>query len=270
MLCFRASPLKNSTLRLLNAIVTLTPSSRKTRSSGRGRKSRTTLNLPSDSSVYLILALINCLTPSPVTSAKDSNDILAIREANRQYSAIDSTEAVVPLLPGTMREIFCDHAGRIRERKLRTREGDAMLPLVLLILVPVPLETNGCHLRDTSTEAPSEPYGRMASQGHLGAGVTPNDDSGSGWADLRIPADAARPVGLFRRRGAVSAGISCEIAQRILAHAPADAGRPLTTRTCGRPGSGRRQVLALVCRHCPGWRSGTSAPVSLTDAVPRS
>src|SRR6266568_9042234 len=99
VLCFRASPLKNSTLRLLNASVTLTPSSRKTRSSGRGRKSRTTFTLPRGSSVYLILALIDCLTPSPVASAKDSNDILAIREADGQNYIIDSTEAVVPLLP---------------------------------------------------------------------------------------------------------------------------------------------------------------------------
>ncbi len=115
--------------------------------------------------MYLILALIDCLTPSPVTSAKDSNDILAIREADRQYLAIDSTKAVVPLLPGAVREIFCDHADWIRERKLRTREGDAMLPLVLLILVPVPLETGCRQLGNASTEAPSEPYVRMASKG---------------------------------------------------------------------------------------------------------
>src|SRR5882762_951737 len=41
VLCLRASVLKKSTLRLLNAMVTLTPSSLKTRSSGRGRKSGT-------------------------------------------------------------------------------------------------------------------------------------------------------------------------------------------------------------------------------------
>src|SRR5712691_4942818 len=115
VLCFCASPLKNSTLRLLNAIVTLTPSSRKTRSAGRGRKSRTTFTLPSGSAVYLILAVIDCFTPSPVASAKDSNDILAIREADRQYLAIYSPEAVVPRLTGAVREIFCNHADWIRK-----------------------------------------------------------------------------------------------------------------------------------------------------------
>src|SRR2546426_10912739 len=57
--CFRASPLKNSTLRLLNAIVTFTPSSRETRSSGLGRKSGTTFRRPRGSFVYLIFLLID-------------------------------------------------------------------------------------------------------------------------------------------------------------------------------------------------------------------
>ena len=74
--------MKNCTLRLLKAIVTLIPSSRKTRSSGGGRKSRIIFILPSGSFVYLILALIY--------------------EADRQHSAFDSTEAVVPLLAGAM------------------------------------------------------------------------------------------------------------------------------------------------------------------------
>jgi hypothetical protein len=113
-----------------------------------------TFSLPSGSSVYLILSLIDCLSLSPVTSTKDSNGILPIRESNRQYSAIDLAKAVVPLLPGTMGKIFSDHANWIRERKLRDREGDAMLPLVLLILVPVPLETCPRHLPDASTSAP--------------------------------------------------------------------------------------------------------------------
>src|SRR5258708_7489575 len=43
VLCLRASVLKKSTLRLLNAIVTFTPSSRKTKSSGRGTKSGTSI-----------------------------------------------------------------------------------------------------------------------------------------------------------------------------------------------------------------------------------
>jgi len=56
------------------------------------------------------------------------------------------------------------------------------------------------------------------------------------------------------------AGIGCEIAQRILTHAPADAARPLTTRTCGRPGSGRRRVRGSgrgrwVTSECRNWRT---------------
>src|SRR5882672_8604007 len=66
VLCFVASRLKNSTLRLLSARVTFTPSSRKTRSSGAGRKSGTTLGLPKGSSVYLVFALIDPFTLSPL------------------------------------------------------------------------------------------------------------------------------------------------------------------------------------------------------------
>ena len=58
----RASSLKNSRLRLLNAIVALTPSSRKTRSSGRGRQSGTIFSLPRRSSVYLTFSLTRLLT----------------------------------------------------------------------------------------------------------------------------------------------------------------------------------------------------------------
>jgi len=59
VLFFRAAALKNATLRLLKAIVTLMPSSRNTRSSGRGRKSGTTLIFPRGSFVYLIFAFID-------------------------------------------------------------------------------------------------------------------------------------------------------------------------------------------------------------------
>src|SRR5438876_9424872 len=62
VLCFRASFLKNSTLRLLKEIVTFTPSSRKTRSSGRGRKSGTTSRSPRGSSVYRIFSLIDSVS----------------------------------------------------------------------------------------------------------------------------------------------------------------------------------------------------------------
>src|SRR5205085_1677458 len=80
VLCFAASRLKKSTLRLLRARVTFMPSSRNTRSSGAGRKSGTTLGLPKGSSVYLVFALIDPLSFAPIARAKDPNDIGAVRK----------------------------------------------------------------------------------------------------------------------------------------------------------------------------------------------
>src|SRR5882724_1799737 len=77
---FRASLLKNSTLRLLNVRVTLIPSSRKTRSSGGGRKSGTTFRRPRGSSVYFIFALIDSLALSPVVRPEDLDHLFTVRE----------------------------------------------------------------------------------------------------------------------------------------------------------------------------------------------
>src|SRR5690242_7656028 len=98
VLCFCASFLKNSTLRLLSAMVTFTPSSRKTKSSGRGRKSGTTSKSPRGSSVYRILSLIDSLSFAPVASPVDANDLGAVGKADCQDAATDLAEAVVPLL----------------------------------------------------------------------------------------------------------------------------------------------------------------------------
>ena len=136
--------------RVLKAIVTLTPSSRKTRPSGGGRKSRMIFSLPSGSSVHLIFTLIGCRAPSPVARANDSDHVVAGREADRQHSAFDSTEAVVPPFARAMRQILCDHTARISEGKLRLRTGDAVLPLVLLIPLWVPLEEGPSPLRKGS------------------------------------------------------------------------------------------------------------------------
>src|SRR6476469_1561738 len=56
---FSACDLKNSTLRLLSAIVTFTPSSRKASWSGGGRKSRTTRTSPMGSLVYFVFVVID-------------------------------------------------------------------------------------------------------------------------------------------------------------------------------------------------------------------
>src|SRR3954463_4800917 len=106
VLCFCASLLKNSTLRLLSAIVTLTPSSRKTRSSGRGRKSGTTSRSPRGSSVYRIFSLIDSLSLAPVTSSVDADDLSAVGKADCQDATTDFTEAVVPLLRRAVGQVF--------------------------------------------------------------------------------------------------------------------------------------------------------------------
>src|SRR5262245_62080257 len=150
VLCLRASSLKNATLRLLNAIVTLTPSSRKTRSSGRGRKSGTIFNLPRRSSVYLTFSLICLLALAPVPGAENSDDVFAIREADRHHPALDPAEAVVSLLARTMGEIFRDHAVRVSERQLGLDERYAVFLLVLVIFLRVPFEPRPRHHRQAS------------------------------------------------------------------------------------------------------------------------
>jgi len=147
VLRFRASFLKNSTLRLLKAMVTLTPSSRKTRSSGRGRKSGTTLRFPRGSSVYLIFPLIDVLALSPVAGPEDPDHVLAVREADRQDPAFDPPEAVMALLLQAVGQVFRDHTLRIREGQLRLREGDSVLSLVRPILRRLPLEPGLWHQR---------------------------------------------------------------------------------------------------------------------------
>src|ERR1700682_6760619 len=85
VLCFAASCLKKSTLRLLSARVIFTPSSRNTRSSGAGKKSGAPLGLPKGSSVYFIFALIELLSPPPIAGAKDANNVLSIGESDGEY-----------------------------------------------------------------------------------------------------------------------------------------------------------------------------------------
>src|SRR5713101_9982473 len=163
VLCLRASVLKKSTLRLLNAMVTLTPSSLKTRSSGRGRKSGTTLGFPRGSSVYLIFSLIYPLAFPPVTGAKNPNDIVAIGKPDRQDPAFDLAEAVEPLFTGTVRPILGNDADGIGESQLRPGERHAVLCLVLLVLAAVPVEPGFRHEPKTSMNLAEQPYVRMAS-----------------------------------------------------------------------------------------------------------
>src|SRR5216684_3010654 len=162
VLCLRASVLKKSTLRLLNAMVTLTPSSLKTRSSGRGRKSGTTLGFPRGSSVYLIFPLIYPLAFPPVAGAKDPYHIVAIGKPDRQDPAFDLAETVEPLFTGTVRRILGNDADGIGEDQLRPGERHAVLCLVILVPAGVPAEPGFRHGPKASTNLAEQPYVRMA------------------------------------------------------------------------------------------------------------
>src|SRR6266850_464989 len=140
VLCLRASFLKNSTLRLLREIVTFTPSSRNTRSSGFGRKSGTTLTSPRGSSVYLIFSLIDSFSFAPISCAVDTDNFLAVSEPHREDAGTHPPEAVVPLFARAVGHILRDNALRVSEGNLRHREGHTVLFLVLLILVRIPFE----------------------------------------------------------------------------------------------------------------------------------
>jgi len=83
-------------------MVTFTPSSRKTRSSGRGKKSGTTLRVPRGSSVYLILSLIDSLSFAPIAGSEDTDYVLAVSEANREDSDTNLPETVIPLFARTV------------------------------------------------------------------------------------------------------------------------------------------------------------------------
>jgi len=137
--------LKNSTLLLLKAMVTLTPASRKTRSSGRGRKSGTTFRFPRGSSVYLIFSLINSLALSPITSSKNSNHIVTIHKSNGQNPDFDPAETVVPFFARAVRPVFRYDTAWIGEGELRLRKSDPVFLLILLILLRVPIESGLCH-----------------------------------------------------------------------------------------------------------------------------
>ena len=127
VLCFAASRLKKSTLRLLSASVTFTPSSRKTSSSGGGRKSGTTLIFPRGSSVYLIFALIDAFALSPIAGSKYANDARSICEADRHDRSADLAKAEEPCLGFAVPQVFGYHAAGIRERQLGLSEADTVL-----------------------------------------------------------------------------------------------------------------------------------------------
>ena len=127
VLCFAASRLKkSSTLRLLSASVTFTPSSRKARSSGGGRKSGTTLSSPRSSSVYLIFALLDAAL-SPIAGSKYTNDAGAISEADRHDRPADLAKAEEPCSRFAVLQVFRYCAAGIRERQPGLSKADTVL-----------------------------------------------------------------------------------------------------------------------------------------------
>ncbi len=79
----RASPLKNSTLRLLNAIVTLDPFLPKHEAFGARKEVRNDPQVSEWFVAYAIFLLIDCLTPSPVAGPEDPDRVLAVRKPDR-------------------------------------------------------------------------------------------------------------------------------------------------------------------------------------------
>ena len=80
-----------------------------------------------------------------MAGAEDSDDVAAEREANRQYVAFNSAEAVVPLFGSPVGQILCDHTAWIGEGELCHGKGDAVLVLVLSILLWVPFKAGRRH-----------------------------------------------------------------------------------------------------------------------------
>jgi hypothetical protein len=107
---FFACDLKKSTLSRLRLIVTLTVSSFNASSSGGGKKSSTGLPGLIGSSAYLILLFINPLTPAPISSTDDSNNVIAIGKSHCQYLPVNLTYTKIPGLIPAMFKIGNDNA----------------------------------------------------------------------------------------------------------------------------------------------------------------
>src|SRR5258708_2164998 len=77
----------------------------------------------------------------------DTDNIISVGEAHCEDASTYLAKAVVPRLAGTVRQVFRDDALRVNERKLRQREGHAVLLVVLVVFVSVPVEPGLRHLR---------------------------------------------------------------------------------------------------------------------------
>jgi hypothetical protein len=68
--------------------------------------------------VYLILALIDLLSFSPIICPENVDYVVAIREPESKNSVVHKAEAIVPLLIRTVRKILGYHALRVGESEL--------------------------------------------------------------------------------------------------------------------------------------------------------
>src|SRR5580704_5236648 len=138
---FLASRLKKSRLRRDSESVTLTFSSRGTRSAGAGRKSSITRTRPISPAVYLtVLLLIESLSFPPIAGAEDADSATAPGETHRHHAGPNHAEAEVAWLCAAMIQILGDDTARIEERCLRLRKRDAVFQAIGTILGVVPFK----------------------------------------------------------------------------------------------------------------------------------
>ncbi len=73
--------------------------------------------------VYLIFALINCLSFSPVAGTKNSNDTAAIGKADSENTPVHFAETQVAFLGFAVGQVFGNDTVRISEGILSQRNG---------------------------------------------------------------------------------------------------------------------------------------------------
>ena len=95
--------------------------------------------------VYLIFALINCLSLSPVTGAKYADYTVAISKADGENAAIDLAETEITFFSFTVSEVFGYDTAGVSEGILCQRKRYSMFFLVFSVLVRIPLKPSFFH-----------------------------------------------------------------------------------------------------------------------------
>jgi len=92
------------------------------------------------SSVYLIFALINCLSFSPVTGTKYANHTAAIGKANGKNAVINIAKTEIAFFSLTMSNVFGYNTVWVSEGILCQKKRNSMLFLIFNILVCISLK----------------------------------------------------------------------------------------------------------------------------------